>query len=84
MPKPGDAPSLSAARRTIQEIIAQRSRRYYQAYISNLRKVTAGIDAIQEGEHTILAFMFQGITYEFDVDKSSDGEGLLAKFRKLF
>lgn len=83
VPKPGDAPSLSSARRTIQEIIAQRSRRYYQAYISNLRKVTAGIDATQEGEHTILAFMFQGIAYEFDVDKSSDGGGLFAKIRQM-
>lgn len=84
VPRPSDAPSLTAARNTIRDIIAQSSRPYYNSYISNLKQVIAAINETQEGERNVLVFSFQGISYKFDVDKSSNGTGLLAKIRQLF
>lgn len=84
MPRPNDAPSLIDARNTLREIIAKRAHPYIEAYISNLKKAIEEINQIPEGNQTVVAFMFQGINYEFDVNKSVAATGFFGKLRKLF
>ncbi|HIV55603.1 MAG TPA: hypothetical protein H9898_07440 [Candidatus Anaerobiospirillum stercoravium] len=84
VPSPNDAASLTEARKTLCEIITQRSRQYFYTYNSNFRQVIEGINDTPDGEHTVLAFMFQGIAYEFDVNKSAESSGFFSKLRKIF